>query len=61
MTLLKVKELAKTIGLTLIKPPRALRSGKMLIRYLLRDEHGVLYFQNLGDVELYLRKRKSSN
>jgi hypothetical protein len=33
----------------------------MLVRYLLRDEHGVLYFQSLDDVEVYLRKRRSSN
>jgi hypothetical protein len=61
MTLLKMKELAKIVGLTLIKPPRVFRCGKMLVRYLLRDEHGVLYFQSPDDVEVYLRKRRSSN
>jgi hypothetical protein len=62
MTLSKLKELAKIVGLTLLKPPRAFRCGKMLVRYLLRDKHdGVLYFQSLIDVEAYLRKRRSSN
>jgi hypothetical protein len=61
MTLSKMKELATAAGLKLIKPPRAIRSGRMLVRYLLRDRHGVLYFQNLDDVECYLRKRRSAN
>jgi len=42
MTLLKLKELARSAGLTLLKPPRPMRSGKMLICYLLRDNNGVL-------------------
>jgi hypothetical protein len=61
MTLLKMKELATAAGLQLIKPPRAIRYGKMFARYLLRDRHGVIYFQNLHDVGSYLRKRRSAN
>jgi hypothetical protein len=61
MTLSKMKELAKAARLKLIKLPRAIPYGKMLVRYLLRDRHGVMFFQSLDDVESYLRKRRSSN
>ena len=48
-------ERARERGWTLSKSTEAARYGTMPIRYILKDNHGLMYFRNLDDVESRLK------
>jgi hypothetical protein len=50
-------ERARERGWTLSKSTEAARYGTMPIRYILKDNHGLIYFRNLDDVESKLNMK----
>jgi hypothetical protein len=50
-------ERARERGWTLSKSTEAARYGTMPIRYILKDNHGLMYFRNLVDVESRLNTK----
>jgi hypothetical protein len=50
-------ERARERGWTLSKSTAAARYGTMPIRYILKDNHGLMYFRNLDDVESRLNTK----
>ena len=50
-------ERARERGWTLSKSTEAARYGTMPIRYILKDNHGLMYFRNLDDVESRLNTK----
>jgi len=50
-------ERARERGWTLSKSTEAARYGTMPIRYILKDNHGLIYFRNLDDVESRLNTK----
>jgi len=50
-------ERARERGWTLSKSTEAARYGTMPIRYILKDNHGLMYFRNLDDVERRLNTK----
>jgi hypothetical protein len=46
---------AKGRGWTLSKPAKPARPSRRPIRYVLNDNHGLLYFRSLEEVERHLR------
>ena len=50
-------ERARERGWTLSKSTEAARYGTMPIRYILKDNHGLMYFRSLDDVESRLNTK----
>jgi len=50
-------ERARERGWTLSKSTEAARHGTMPIRYILKDNYGLLYFRNLDEVESRLNTK----
>ena len=50
-------ERARERGWILSKSSEAARYGTMPIRYILKDNHGLIYFRNLDDVESRLNTK----
>jgi hypothetical protein len=57
-TLAAARDQAKRLGCKLTKAKSGTRDGSVPVRYLLRDEYGVLFFRDLAQVELWLRGRQ---
>ena len=50
-------ERARERGWTLSKSTEAARYGTMPIRYILKDDHGLMHFRSLGEVERRLNAK----
>jgi hypothetical protein len=57
----RLSEMAKRLGMRLVKLRRAFKTGGMPLRYVLKNEHELLYFRTLDEVEHRLVRQRQND